>query len=186
MLHSDTLKELLKQSRIFLHEDRTIEFQKELQHNLFGKVFILLVMEEHCSSSRSYVLNDIVSGEDAGALFASSTYLCWSTASRNKSYFRSSLTVAHLISSNGAARLGLISRSIDSFEQGRHQRGTSGARLPHLKSVPPFHVWPPGCCIHPIVYLKNVPPLRFSPPCCEILATCLHLSLGIEVLRSRS
>jgi len=107
MLHSDTLKELLKQSRIFLHEDRTIEFQKELQHNLFGKVFILLVMEEHCSSSRSYVLNDIVSGEDAGALFASSTYLCWSTASRNKSYFRSGLTVAHLISSNGAARLGL-------------------------------------------------------------------------------
>jgi len=36
--------------------------------------------------------------------------------------------------------------------QGRRQRGASGARPPHLKSVPPFHVWPPGCCIYPIQY----------------------------------
>jgi len=36
---------------------------------------------------------------------------------------------------------------------------------PHLKCVPPFHVWPPGCCIHPILYLKMIPPLRcLSPP----------------------
>jgi len=32
----------------------------------------------------------------------------------------------------------------------------------------PFHVWPLGCCIHPILYFKNVP-----PPCCWILATGL-------------
>ena len=42
--------------------------------------------------------------------------------------------------------------------------GASGARPHHLKSVPPFHVWPPGCCIHPIQYFKNVPPLLVSGP----------------------
>jgi len=44
--------------------------------------------------------------------------------------------------------------------------GGSGARPPHLKSVsPPFHVWPPGCCIHPIQYFQNVAPLLiFGPP----------------------
>jgi len=30
--------------------------------------------------------------------------------------------------------------------------------------APPFHVWPPGCCIHPIMYLKNVPPFWFLAP----------------------
>ena len=31
----------------------------------------------------------------------------------------------------------------------------------------PFHVWPPGCYIHPILYFKNVaPPSGFWPPCC--------------------
>jgi len=45
--------------------------------------------------------------------------------------------------------------------------GASGARPPHLKSVPPFHVWPPGCYIHPILYFKNVAPLLvFGPLCC--------------------
>jgi len=43
--------------------------------------------------------------------------------------------------------------------QGHRQRGGQWCPAPHLKSVlPPFHVWPPGCCIHPIQYLKNVPP----------------------------
>jgi len=30
--------------------------------------------------------------------------------------------------------------------------GGSGAR------APPFHAWPPGCCMHPIQHFKNVPP----------------------------
>jgi len=50
--------------------------------------------------------------------------------------------------------------------------GASGARPPHLKSVPPFHVWPFGCYINPILYLKNMAPpsgfwtllLVFGPP----------------------
>jgi len=44
--------------------------------------------------------------------------------------------------------------------------------------APQFHVWPPGCCIHPIQYFKNVAPpsgfwpiLFFSHPCCWTLAT---------------
>ena len=44
--------------------------------------------------------------------------------------------------------------------------GASGARPPHLKSVPPFHIWPPGCYMNPIMYFKNVsPPSGFWPPC---------------------
>ena len=40
----------------------------------------------------------------------------------------------------------------------------------------PFHVWPPSCCIHPILYLENeIPLIIFGPPCCEILATGLIL-----------
>jgi len=43
--------------------------------------------------------------------------------------------------------------------QGRRQRG--GQWCP----AAPFHLWPPGCCIYPILYLKNVPPLLvFVPP----------------------
>ena len=30
--------------------------------------------------------------------------------------------------------------------------------------TPPFHVWPTGCCIHPILYFKNVPPFWFLAP----------------------
>jgi len=31
--------------------------------------------------------------------------------------------------------------------------------------APPFHVWPTGCCIHPILYFKNVsPPSGFWLP----------------------
>jgi len=30
--------------------------------------------------------------------------------------------------------------------------------------APPFHVWTPGCCIHPIQYFENVaPPSGFWP-----------------------
>jgi len=44
--------------------------------------------------------------------------------------------------------------------QGRRQRGVGG-----WCPAPPFHVWPIGCCIHPILYFKNVPPLLvFGPP----------------------
>jgi len=32
-----------------------------------------------------------------------------------------------------------------------------------LKSVPPpFHVWPAGCCTHPILYFKNVASLLLN------------------------
>jgi len=30
--------------------------------------------------------------------------------------------------------------------------GGSGARPPFKICAPSFHVWPPGCCIHPILY----------------------------------
>ena len=29
---------------------------------------------------------------------------------------------------------------------------------PIWNRCPPFHVWPTGCCIYPILYFKNVPP----------------------------
>ena len=40
----------------------------------------------------------------------------------------------------------------------------SGARPPFEICAPSFHVWPPGCCIHPIQYFKNVPPLLVFGP----------------------
>jgi len=56
--------------------------------------------------------------------------------------------------------------------------GGSGARPPYLKSVAPFHVWTPGCCIHPILYLNNVIPfVVFGPPCCEILVLTVPMSM---------
>ena len=37
--------------------------------------------------------------------------------------------------------------------------------FPLSKSVSPFHIWPSGCCIHPILYLKKISPLVvFGPP----------------------
>jgi len=42
--------------------------------------------------------------------------------------------------------------------------GASGARPPFEIGAPPFHVWPPSCCIHPILYFKNVPPLLVFGP----------------------
>jgi len=59
----------------------------------------------------------------------------------------------------------------DTQAQARRHRGGQCPPL-YLKSVPPFHVWLLGCCIHPIMYyvFKNVSPLVVSPPCCKILA----------------
>jgi len=42
--------------------------------------------------------------------------------------------------------------------------GASGARPPIWNMCPPFHVWPPGCCIHPIKYSQNVTPFWFLAP----------------------
>jgi len=33
--------------------------------------------------------------------------------------------------------------------------------------LPPFHVWYPGCCIHPILYLKDVTSLVVLAPTAE-------------------
>jgi len=70
--------------------------------------------------------------------------------------------------------------------QSRRQRGSSSARPPHLRYVcPPFHVWSPGCSIHPILYLKMCPSCDFSPPLLRNpgdgpgLAMVLLESLGI-------
>jgi len=43
-------------------------------------------------------------------------------------------------------------------DTGPSPAGGSGARPPILNLCPSFHVWLPGCCIHPILYLKYVPP----------------------------
>jgi len=48
---------------------------------------------------------------------------------------------------------------------------------PFVIGAPPFHVWPPGCCIHPILYFKNVPPFLFFCPSIWFLALLL-LNLG--------
>jgi len=64
--------------------------------------------------------------------------------------------------------------------------GASGALPPRLKSVPPFHVWLTGCCIHPILQFENVAPLRvFCPPCCFILATGLTRTRNSAGARTR-
>ena len=47
--------------------------------------------------------------------------------------------------------------------------------------APSLHVFPPSCCIHPILYLKNVAPLWGWYPCCEILATGLCVLLGEHI-----
>ena len=68
--------------------------------------------------------------------------------------------------------------SICSTRQGVVSGEGSGSRAPHLKSVPPlFHVWPSGCCIHPILYFKNVAPFCFfAPP--SVFWSPLLLNLG--------
>ena len=63
-----------------------------------------------------------------------------------------------------------VSNTGAQYAQGRRQRGVQWC------PVPPFHVWPPGCCIHPMQYFSNVPPLLFfGPPCCYNLATGLSM-----------
>jgi len=42
--------------------------------------------------------------------------------------------------------------------------GGSGARPPFEIGAPPFHVWPLGCCMLPILYFKNVAPFWFLTP----------------------
>jgi len=51
-------------------------------------------------------------------------------------------------------------------KQGRRQRGGQWwPASPFKIGAPPFHVWPTGCCIHPVLYFKNVPPpFWFSAP----------------------
>jgi len=64
-----------------------------------------------------------------------------------------------------------------------NQTGSSPAGGPVVPAPPfeigaaPFHVWPPGCCIHPILYFKNVAPLLFFCPSIWFLAPLL-LNLG--------
>ena len=36
--------------------------------------------------------------------------------------------------------------------------------------APPLHVWPTGCCIHPILHFKNVAPLLVFGPSFWFLA----------------
>jgi len=52
------------------------------------------------------------------------------------------------------------------YQQGHRQRGGQWCPAPPFEiGVPPFHVWRPGCYIHPILYLKNEgPPSGFWPP----------------------
>ena len=50
------------------------------------------------------------------------------------------------------------------YEQDRRQR--EGQWCP----APPFHVWPTGCCIYPILYFKSVAPLLVFGPSFWFLA----------------
>jgi len=53
-------------------------------------------------------------------------------------------------------------------------RGAVVPGPPFETVAPPFHVWPLGCYIHPILHFKNVvPPFWFFLPCCKTLATGL-------------
>jgi len=44
--------------------------------------------------------------------------------------------------------------------------------------APLFHIWPSGCCIHPILYFKNVVPLLFFLPLHLVFGPPLLLNLG--------
>jgi len=74
---------------------------------------------------------------------------------------------------------------VRTIKTGRRQRGASVGLLPHLKSVCLFHVWLPGCCIHPILYLKTVAPLWLLDPRSKILATGLNTNKKI-LLRTKT
>jgi len=62
----------------------------------------------------------------------------------------------------------------------------SGARPPHLRSVPPISRLAPGCYIHPTLYFKNVPPLLvFGPPAAKSwrrACTCICGALFVKIL----
>ena len=66
--------------------------------------------------------------------------------------------------------------------QSRRQQGGQWCPPPHLKSMPPpFHVWPPGCYIHPILYFKNVvPPSGIGPSFCLLAPLLLNPGDGPE------
>jgi len=74
--------------------------------------------------------------------------------------------------------------------QGRRQRGGQWCPAPHLKSVPPFHVWPPDCCIHPTPHLKNLaPPFWFlAPPAAKSWrrACCAYADCVCKAARARA
>jgi len=59
----------------------------------------------------------------------------------------------------------LLNHKVCGQAQGRRQRGASGAGPPFEIGAPPFNVWLPSCCIHPILYFLNVapPPSGFWP-----------------------
>jgi len=58
-----------------------------------------------------------------------------------------------------------ISPLFADLSQGRRQRGGQWCPAPAFEiGAPLFHVWLPGCCIHPILYFKNVPPLLVFGP----------------------
>jgi len=63
--------------------------------------------------------------------------------------------------------------------QGRRQRGGQWCPPPLFEiGAPSFHVWPPSCYIHPILYFKNVPPLLVFGPSFWFLAPPLLLNPG--------
>ena len=65
----------------------------------------------------------------------------------------------------------LLTESYETINQSVDQPGPSPAGGPAVPGPPiwnrcptPFHVWPTGCCIHPMLYCKNVaPPSGFRP-----------------------
>jgi len=68
--------------------------------------------------------------------------------------------------------------SICSTRQGGRQLGGQWCPPPFEIGAPPFHVWPPGCCIRYIQYciFKMWPPLLFFCP--SICFSPLLLNLG--------
>ena len=76
----------------------------------------------------------------------------------------------------------LLSMSLGT-NQGRRQRGGSGARPPHLKSVLPISCLVPWLLHTPNIVIKNGPPC-VCPPCYEILATGLGQTRAFQYCHS--
>ena len=67
-----------------------------------------------------------------------------------------------------------VGECIQPQQQGRRQRGGQWCpALPFEIGAPSFRVWPPDCCIHPILYLKNLAPLLVFGPSFWFLAPLL-------------